>query len=480
MSGLCARRLFRNGGCALLAAFLIVQHPDGGESVFNDLTGASVELPVQPTPPQPPLQGGASSFPQQLLGKHAFVPQAEGTTTTAGPSLPTQQPATAGYASAFTQFFGSATPAPAVPPTQPQAPAVPAGLPGFLPPLSLDFYGSPTASAVGAVATAGNAAGSAGGAAGLAGGNWSPFGSRAQNALAAGLPVHTAEVGDVTGAAPVTDTSVPVGFLSSANGVYKVPRFPSGVQSVSEPNEDAIKKCILRISASQMTSGFSDTLKSGGVQITGSAFSQLLRLVGTSSPRYTSKLSAPIVLFQRAVGTRISYEIRVAVPQGCVLLPSDPNLMGLIRREGKYIVEAAVRLQPDMLAEYSSSVAAVPADVVAFAAALAPNSNFQPLGHCVYVAHFTTKPENIQLFASYTQVKVVGVTAMGMETLQLQIPLACLPQSLHRTALWSVGLHSGTAVIVAFSPPPKAEPEWFVVRTTGDEAAFSRLTGSRP
>lgn len=278
----------------------------------------------------------------------------------------------------------------------------------------------------------------------------------------------------------MTDTSVPVGFYSSSTGVYKVPRFPSSVYSVSEPSEDAIKHCTLRVSASKMTNGFSDNLKSGGVNIMGNASNQLLRIVATSSPRYNSKLGAPWVLLQRAMGTRVSYEMKMAVPRGCVLLAHDPNLVGLVRREGNYVVEVSIRLAPDTLAEYTSSVAAVPADIVAFAASLPPDSNFQPVAHCVFVAHFSTQPDDIRLQASYTQVRVEGNTALGTETLQLETPLMCLPQSLHRISMWTTKLFNGTGVIVAFSPPPKTDQEWFVVRTAGDEAALQRVVGVRP
>lgn len=299
---------------------------------------------------------------------------------------------------------------------------------------------------------------------------------RSRNALAASLPVHAEEGGGVTNAGPVSDTRSPVGFHASADGVYVAPRFPSTLLAIREPSEDMIKKCIMHISASKMTNGFSDTLKSGGVQLSGNAQHQLLRVMATSSPRFTSKLSAPYVLFQRATGTRLSYDVKLGIPHGCVLLPSDPNLMAYIQREGKYIVEAQVRLYPDVLASYMPSVAPVPSDILAFSANLPPNSNFQPAGHCVFVAHFTTQPENIQLSASHTQVRVEVATEAGVEVLDLEIPMLCLPQSLHRTAMWTTPVTNGTAVIVAFSPPPQTDSEWFLIRTTGDEATFRRTS----
>ncbi|CDJ28405.1 uncharacterized protein EMH_0001190 [Eimeria mitis] len=448
MSGHCARGL-RNASCAILAAFFLVQRPDGGDAAFNDLTGSMVDDPLRQTaPPQAAAPLPPPTFPQESYGQDVqrTPKEAEGGAATASPPATVSQglpsrPGPLGYFSPPVQpFAGAPNPAITLPPLQPHPSSVAAAAgPGFASGFPSFSVGIPSR-----------------------------------------LTVHTPEAGDVTTAPPVSDTSVPVGFYSSANGVYKVPRFPSSVNSVSEPSEEAIRSCILRVPASKMTNGFSDTLKSGGVNIMGNASAQLLRIIATSSPRYTSKLSAPVVLFQRAMGTRISYEMKVAVPRGCVLLPSDPSLVGFIRRDGNYVVEAAVRLLPDILAEYTSSVAAVPADLVAFAAALPPDSNFQPAGHCVFVAHFTTTPENIRLAASYTQVRVEGDTAMGTETLQLEIPLMCLPQSLHRTAMWATKLHNGTAVIVAFSPPPKPEPEWFVVRTSGDEAALQRLVGVRP
>ncbi|CDJ48362.1 hypothetical protein, conserved [Eimeria brunetti] len=485
MSGHRARRLLRNASCTILAAFFLVQRPDRGDAAFNDLTGSGIDesmrqtVPTQPAVPPPP-----PTFPEEPFSQELQLPIQEGpvaTATTPGTAsasqgLPSLHGAP-GYFPFMQPFGGAQHPAAPLPPLQHQpSPAPPAagsgpGLAYGSPPFAL---GIPNRPAVGVPGL-----GAVGGVGGV--GGWHPVTSRqSRNALAAGLAVHTPEAGDVTTAAPVSDTSSPVGFFSSASGVYKVPRFPSSVHSVSEPSEDAIRNCVLRVPASKMTNGFSDTLKSGGVNIMGNASAQLLRIVATSSPRYTSKLSAPVVLFQRAMGTRVSYEIKVAVPRGCVLLPTDPNLVGFVRRDGSYVVEAAVRLLPDILADYTSSVAAVPADIVAFAAALPPDSNFQPAGHCVFVAHFTTGPENIRLSASYTQVRVEGDTALGTETLQLEIPLMCLPQSLHRTAMWATKLHNGTAVIVAFSPPPKPEPEWFVVRTSGDEAALQRLVGMRP
>lgn len=484
MSGHCARGLLRKANCAILAAFFLLQRPDRGDAAFSDLTGSTVDnILRQAVPPKPPVQTPAPTFPQEAYGRELPLQRqdaAAGATAGAASAAVTQGPPSrsAGYFPQSMQAFGGATnPAAAVPALQPQPAAAPlasgtgSGVASGFPSFSVGTSSLPTAGISGA--------GAVGGVTGV--GGWHPVTSRySRKALAAGLTVHTPEAGDVTTAAPVSDTSVPVGFFSSSTGVYKVPRFPSSVQSLSEPSEEAIRNCILRVPATKMTNGFSDTLKSGGVNIMGNASSQLLRFIATSSPRYTSKLSVPLVLFQRAMGARVSYEIKVAVPKGCVLLPSDPNLVGFVRRDGNYVVEAAVRLFPDILAGYTSSVAPVPADLVAFAAALPPDSNFQPVGHCVFVAHFSTAPENIRLWASYTQVRVEGDTALGTETLQLEIPLVCLPQSLHRTAMWATKLYNGTAIIVAFSPPPKPEPEWFVLRTSGDEGALQRLVGVRP
>ncbi|KAL8446691.1 hypothetical protein Emag_004639 [Eimeria magna] len=297
-----------------------------------------------------------------------------------------------------------------------------------------------------------------------------------QNAMAASLPLQTEEAGNVLNASLVTDTQYPVGFHSSADGTYAVPRFPSAVHNTRQPSEEMIKKCILRISAARMTNGFSDTLKSGGVQVLGNAREQLLRILATSSPRFTSKVGAPYVLLQRAMGVRHTYELKVSVPRGCVLLPNDVNLMAYVTRMGKYITDMSVRLLPDILAVYTSSVAAIPADILTYAANLPHNSNFQPVGHCVFIAHFMAPPENIKMQASYTEVLVEVRGDGGLETLGLQIPVKCLPQSLQRIAMWTAPMTTGTAVIVAFSPPPRPQSEWFLLRSTSDENEFNSIS----
>ncbi|KAL8439771.1 hypothetical protein Efla_002673 [Eimeria flavescens] len=302
-----------------------------------------------------------------------------------------------------------------------------------------------------------------------------------QTAMAASLPLETGEPGDVLNASLVSDTSSPVGFHSSVNGTYAVPRFPSAVHNIRQPSEEQIKKCILRIPASKMTNGFSDTLKSGGVQIMGNSKEQLLKVISSSSPRYTSKFAAPYVLFQRATGARVHYELKLGVPRGCVLLPTDPNLMAFVTRIGKYITEAKVKLLPDILAVYSPSVAAIPADVLSFAARLPPNSNFQSAGHCVFIAHFMAPPESIKMSASYTEVLIeVGAEVGSYEALGMQIPVKCLPQSLQRIAMWTAPMTTGTAVIVAFSPPPhpQLQAEWFLLRSTSDENEFNSTASS--
>lgn len=476
MSGLRARGLLRNASCAILGAFILVQRKDGVDAAFNDLTGSMGDHQQRQSAPPPP------AVPPATVAAYEDIPppseEAEAGAAAAGALGVSQgvlplQGVPGHFPSLFPSFGGAPNPVVGWPPFQPQASAAPpAAGPG--PGIASGFLsfpgGIPNNPAAGVLG------------AGVAGiGGWGPPSSReSRNALAAGLTLHTPESGDVLTAPCVSDTSVPVGFFPSCNGVYKVPRFPSSVHSLSEPSEEAIKNCAVRVSASQMTNGFSDNLKSGGVNVTGNAHSQLLRIIATSSPRYTSKLGSPIVLFQRVMGMRLSYEVKVAVPKGCVLLHGDPRAMAVIRRDGSYVVGAVIIVPPDVPAEYTSSVAAVPADLVAFAAGLPPDSNFQPAGHCVFVAHFTTTPDNIRLFASLTQVRVEAQSALGTETLQLEIPLVCLPQSLHRTAIWATPLHNGTAAIVAFSPPPKPEPEWFVVRTSGDEAALQRLVGVRP
>ncbi|KAL8270550.1 hypothetical protein Esti_005521 [Eimeria stiedai] len=299
-----------------------------------------------------------------------------------------------------------------------------------------------------------------------------------QHAMAASLPVHVGEAGDVLNASLVSDTQYPVGFHSSLDGTYAVPRFPSAVHNIRQPTAEMIKKCILRISANRMTNGFSDTLKSGGVQVLGNAREQLLRIIATSSPRFTSKIGAPYVLFQRAMGVRQTYELKVSVPRGCVLLPNDSNLMTFITRMGKYITDMSVRLQPDTRAVYTSSVAAIPADILTYAANLPQNSNFQPVGHCVFIAHFMATPENVKMQASHTEVLVEVAGEAGLETLGLEIPVKCLPQSLQRIAMWTAPMAAGTAVIVAFSPPPHPQSEWFLLRSTSDENEFN-TTSSR-
>ncbi|KAL8431284.1 hypothetical protein ACSSS7_005369 [Eimeria intestinalis] len=297
-----------------------------------------------------------------------------------------------------------------------------------------------------------------------------------QSAMAAGLPLPTEEAGDVLNASLVSETQYPVGFHSSVDGTYAMPRFPSAVRNIRQPSEEMIKKCILRIPASRITNGFSDTLKSGGVQVLGNAREQLLRIIASSSPRFTSKVGAPYVLLQRALGVRQTYELKVSVPRGCVVLPNDANLMAFITRVGKYITDLKVRLLPDILAVYSSSVAAIPADILTFAANLPHNSNFQPVGHCVFIAHFMATPGNIKMQASHTEVFVEVVGEAGLETLGLQIPVKCLPQSLQRIAMWTAPMTTGTAVIVAFSPPPRPQSEWFLLRSTSDENEFNSNT----
>lgn len=295
-----------------------------------------------------------------------------------------------------------------------------------------------------------------------------------RNAMVAGLSVDVKVPGSDILSTTVTDTRVPVGFHASASGTYVVPRFPSSVRSISEPTEEMIKHCMLQVTASKMTNGFSGTLKSGGVQVSGDPYHQLLRFRATSIPRYTSKVAAPVTLVQRLAGTKLGYESKLAVPPGCVLLPADPNLMVLVRQDGKYIGDVLVRLHPDSFATFVSSIASLPTGVLAMAAKLAPNSNFQPVGHCVFVAHFLTPPDTIQLMASFTEVRIIVATELDRESLGMKIPRNCLPQSPHRTAFWTTPVSNGTVVVVAFSPPPRSQNPWFVLPSVSDESVFNR------
>ncbi|KAL8446881.1 hypothetical protein Emed_004760 [Eimeria media] len=507
MAGPRTRGLFRCARAPVLAVLLFANIPNGINAAGD--YGGSAEAPGFG---QPDKNFRGSAFPAAPdftanVGYPANTDAAAlGSTlpsTATMPRLPGAMPAAgigAGAAAGFPLAAGAAA--------APMGAALPLGGAAVIPPTAATLpLGAPPMqqlpgmqAPMGAAATGGAAAAAAGGFgfggnadfAGIYGLNPSmgvgtlpsaaggvgdlQAGSLSHNAMAASLPLQTEEAGDVLNANLVSDTSYPVGFHSSLDGTYAVPRFPSAVHNPRQPSEEMIKKCILRISATRMTNGFSDTLKSGGVQVMGNPREQLLRILATSSPRFTSKVGAPYVLFQRAMGVRHTYELKVSVPRGCVLLPNDVNLMAHVTRMGKYITDLRVRLLPDILAVYTSSVAAIPADILTFAANLPHNSNFQPVGHCVFIAHFMASPENINMQASYTEVLVEVRGDAGLETLGLQIPVKCLPQSLQRIAMWTAPMTTGTAVIVAFSPPPRPQSEWFLLRSTSDEHEFNSIS----
>ncbi|XP_026193576.1 uncharacterized protein LOC34619016 [Cyclospora cayetanensis] len=455
MAAFCASGLPRRTGGALLAALFVVQFPQGsvarvhdnfasqfgGGGIQDGISPHSSKFPMHAMPGQPPnVQGMDPLNPVNELD-HVASPLSSLELPLAPMIAPLMFGSKTGAGAATAAGWG---------------PTMGIGSANYIPPYAQPSGMMPGSGAASTLASK----------------------LRSQKALAASLPVITNKAGDVMNADPVVDTSVPVGFLSSANGVYLAPRFPSTLQAVAEPSEDALKSCIMRVSVRTLTNEFSDTLKWGSVKVEGSSVNQLLQVLSTSAPRFTSKLAAPMVLLQRAAGARVKYNVKLAVPKGCALLPNDQTAMVLVKSIGSYIYGVDITLRPDMMGQYMPSVVGVPSDLIAFASKLPENSNFQPVGHCAFVARFSASPEEISLGASFTRVRIVALTQYGSEALELQIPIECLPQSLHRTALWSTKLSSGTAVFVAFSPPPRDDNEWFPIRHTDYEVDFQSATTS--
>lgn len=270
---------------------------------------------------------------------------------------------------------------------------------------------------------------------------------------------------------PVSDTSKPVGFHQSTTGYYVSPRFMPSVAHMRSPGKHMLQSCILDVPASQLTNGFSQNLRSGSVQAYVNPHDQLIKYVATSYPRFTSKSPArvAVVLVERARGKRNTYEIVVDAPQGCVVLLNDPYAAMWINGSGDYIEGVKLRLSPEVYATYNPSAAPVPASLMNQLNSLKAGENFRRVGHCIYIASFAAPAENIQVMASLRHVVVKARLSGVEESLTLEIPLACLPQFLHRTNLWVVPSISGSAVIAAFSPPPppsKSDGRWRMVPST--------------